>query len=78
MLPDTTIAQGQYQATTTNFVITAPDPNLAREAGRLADQYRQELSQQWLGYEIKNWKEKCPVQIKLGPHAGGETSEESS
>ncbi|MCH2181191.1 MAG: hypothetical protein MK108_04225 [Mariniblastus sp.] len=71
---DTAWAQGQYRAATTNFVITAPDPNLAREAGRLAEQYRRELSKQWLGYEIENWKEKCPVQIKLGPHAGGETS----
>ncbi len=67
-------AQGQYRTTTTNFVIMAPDPNLSREAGRLAEQYRRELSMQWLGYEIKNWKEKCPVQIQLGPHAGGETS----
>ena len=71
---DSLYAQGQYRTTTTNFVITAPDPNLAREAGRLAEQYRSELPKQWLGYEIKNWSEKCPVQIKLGPHAGGETS----
>lgn len=71
---DVVSAQGNYQTTTTNFVIMAPDPNLSREAGRLAEHYRRELSRQWLGYEIANWKEKCPVQIQLGPHAGGETS----
>ena len=71
---DTVCAQGNYQTTTTNFIIMAPDPNLSREAGRLAEQYRRELSKQWLGYEIANWKEKCPVQIQLGPHPGGETS----
>ena len=71
---DALLAQGSYRTTTTNFIITAPDPNLARQAGQLAEQYRKSLSLQWLGYEIATWQEKCPVQIQLGPHAGGETS----
>ena len=71
---DALMAQGNYRTTTTNFTITSPDPNLARRAGQLAEQYRKALSLQWLGYEIATWQERCPVQIVLGPHAGGETS----
>ena len=67
-------AQQTYQANTQNFVIYAPDQNLAKNAARLAEKYRRELSNNWLGYEIKPWTEKCPVYIQVGPHAGGETS----
>lgn len=63
-----------YQANSTNFVIYAPDSRLAKQASELAEKYRKELSLDWLGYEIPTWREKCPVQIQIGPHAGGETS----
>ena len=63
-----------YRAESENFIISAPSPRLARNAARLAEQYRKNLSIDWLGYEISKWREKCPVQIHIGPHAGGETS----
>ena len=69
------IASAQtYQANSANFVVFAPDSRLAKQASELAEKYRRELSLDWLGYEIPTWREKCPVQIQIGPHAGGETS----
>ncbi len=70
------VAEGQqtFRADTENFVIFAPDSNLAKKAATLAEKYRRELSNDWLGYEIKPWREKCPIHIQLGPNAGGETS----
>ncbi len=63
-----------YQAESENFVVYAPDRQLAKQAVRLAEKYRRELSIDWLGYEIPQWQEKCPVRVQVGPHAGGETS----
>ena len=67
-------SQTTYQANSDNFIVYAPDPGLARKASNLAEQYRKELSLDWLGYEIDRWREKCPIYISIGPHAGGETS----
>ena len=66
--------QQMYQTVTENFVVNAPDPQLARRAATLAEGYRASLSQEWLGYEIETWQQRCPITIEIGPHAGGETS----
>ena len=66
--------QQMYQTVTENFVVNAPDQQLARRAAVLAEKYRASLSQEWLGYEIENWQQRCPITIAIGPHAGGETS----
>ena len=63
-----------YQANSRNCVVFAPDARLARQASQLAEQYRKELSLDWLGYEIEPWRERCPIKIYLDPHAGGQTS----
>lgn len=70
----TLFAQRSYQATSQNFVVFAPDARLAQQASTLAEQYRKQLSIDWLGYEIETWRERCPIHIQIGPHAGGETS----
>lgn len=67
-------AQRAYQATSQNFVVFAPDARLAQQASVLAEQYRKQLSLDWLGYEIESWRERCPIHIQIGPQAGGETS----
>lgn len=63
-----------YQVNTENFSIRAPSEQMAKKAARLAEKYRTELSQDWLGYEIPQWDERCPVVIEIDRHAGGETS----
>ena len=63
-----------YQANSENFVVYAKDPNLAKRTSILAEQYRKQLSNEWLGYEIDRWAERCPIHVQVGIHAGGETS----
>ena len=72
--PNSAFGQRQYRTATRNFIVIAPDAALGQRAGELAEQYRKQLSLEWLGYEIKPWREKCPIRIEIGPHAGGETS----
>jgi len=62
------------EVSTRNFIIRAPNPQLAQQAARLAEQYRRELSIEWLGYEIAPWSEKVPVQVIIDRYPGGETS----
>ena len=74
------VAQGSaiqaqsYRHVTENFVIQAPDPVFARQIGSEAERFRRELAIEWLGEELPNWSEKCPVQVTLAAHSGGETS----
>jgi hypothetical protein len=73
-LPGLCAAQGNYQVTTRNFVVHAPEARLAKEIGRLAEIYRKDLSLEWLGYEIPAWQDRCPIEVEIGMNAGGETS----
>lgn len=57
-----------------NFVVYAPDPIMARKVSSEAERYRKQLAVEWLGKELPNWKQKCPITVELGMHAGGETS----
>src|SRR5262249_37658808 len=60
---------------TPNFVVHAPNQQLAEQYGRYAEHYRREKAIQWLGQEMPQWPEPCPITVKLtmgGP--GGATS----
>ena len=57
-----------------NFVVHAADPILARKVSTEAERFRKELAVEWLGKELPNWNQKCPITVELGMHAGGETS----
>lgn len=61
---------------TTNFVVNAPSPQLAKEIGDEAEQFRKELSFEWLGKELPRWSQPCPINAKVAPRlgAGGATS----
>jgi len=63
-----------FQHVTENFVVIAPDPVFAKQIGSEAERFRRELAIEWLGKELPNWSEKCPVQVTLAAHSGGETS----
>lgn len=67
-------AQQQFQFATDNFVVVAPDPAFARKVGNEAERFRRELAVEWIGKELPRWSEKCPIQVSLAAHAGGETS----
>lgn len=74
LIAETCLAQRGFQVTTENFIVNAPDSRMARDIGRLAEKFRRELSIDWLGYEIPTWKERCPINVQIAMHAGGETS----
>jgi hypothetical protein len=59
-----------------NFIIDAPTPELAQQIGQSAEKYRRELALEWLGKEMPNWAQPCPIQAQVAPNlgAGGATS----
>lgn len=67
-------AQTAFRAQSKNFVVTAADEVLAKQVAHEAERYRRELALEWLGHEIADWHQKCPIQVELGPHSGGETT----
>lgn len=69
-----TSAQQLFRAESPNFTVFAPDPAFAKKVSKEAERFRQELAIEWLGKELPQWKEKCPIRVSLSPHSGGETS----
>jgi hypothetical protein len=61
---------------TTNFVVSAPTPQLAKEIGDQAEVYRRDLAIEWLGKELPTWSKPCPINAQVAPNlgAGGATS----
>ncbi|MEZ6095619.1 MAG: hypothetical protein R3C03_15560 [Pirellulaceae bacterium] len=63
-----------YQVETENFIVRAADANLAKQVAHQAEQFRKSLAVEWLEHELPTWQDKCPIQVEIGPHSGGETS----
>ena len=60
---------------TTNFLVSAPTPEIARKVGEAAEFWRVELAQQWLGTTLPDWYQRCPISVKVGQiGAGGATT----
>ncbi|MBL9162698.1 MAG: hypothetical protein JNL18_08210 [Planctomycetaceae bacterium] len=61
---------------TVNFTVDAPTPQLAKEIGDSAEQWRRELAIEWLGKELPRWSQPCPIKALVAPTlgAGGATS----
>ena len=68
------IAAQQFRHATENFIVVAPDPAFAKKIASEAERFRKELAIEWLDYELPTWTEKCPIEVSIAPHAGGETS----
>jgi hypothetical protein len=68
-------ALGGASHRTTNFVVEAPTPEIARKVGESAETYRSAIAREWLGKEIPAWTTPCPIRVKLTRgEAGGLTS----
>src|SRR3954466_13505956 len=61
---------------TTNFTVSAPTPQLAKEIGDQAEVFRRDLAIEWLGKELPAWSKTCPINAQVAPNlgAGGATS----
>lgn len=60
---------------TQNFLVEAPDARVARQVGDYAEYYRKEKAMQWLGQEMPNWNQPCPLKVSLTMNgSGGATS----
>src|SRR3954467_1892874 len=63
-------------ARTQNFIVSAPSQELANEIAKAAEEFRRDLAIQWLGHELPNWEQPCPITAQVDPRhgAGGATS----
>jgi len=61
---------------TANFVVEAPTAEMAQQIGKAAEKYRRELAIEWLGSEMANWAQPCPITAQVADNlgAGGATS----
>jgi hypothetical protein len=74
LLPLGSVANAAAGFKTTNFVVSAPTPQLAKEIGDQAEVYRKQLAIEWLGKELPAWSKPCPINAELKSGAGGATS----
>lgn len=61
---------------TANFAVDAPTPELAKSIGDQAEVFRRDLAMEWLGQELPQWSQPCPIHAKVAPNlgAGGATT----
>ena len=61
---------------TQNFVVTAPNAQIAKQVGDSAERFRRDLAVEWLGEPMPAWSQPCPIQVQVGERmgAGGATS----
>ena len=55
---------------TTNFTVSAPTPQLAKEIGDQAEVYRKQLAIEWLGQELPPWSKPCPIHAQVAAEFG--------
>lgn len=48
---------------TPNFIVNSADPQVCKLVGQWAEHYRKEKAIQWLGREMPNWPEPCPLRV---------------
>src|SRR5262245_637238 len=46
---------------TTNFVVHAPNAQVAQQVGQWAEHYRRTKALEWLGQEMPTWPQPCPL-----------------
>jgi hypothetical protein len=65
LLALTTIASMGAEVRTTNFIVIAANPQVCERVGQWAEYYRKEKAVQWLGHEMPNWPEPCPLKVTV-------------
>ena len=74
VLPANILCAAGYR--TANFVVEAPNPQVAQKIGDAAEQYRHDLAIEWIGQPLPRWSQPCPITAEVAPTlgAGGATS----
>jgi len=52
---------------TQNFIVHAPDDQLAAAVAEAAEKYRHDLAIYWLGQALPPWQSPCPIRVIAGP-----------
>ena len=60
-----TVCSMGAEVRTTNFVIISASPEVCQQVAKWAEHYRKEKAIQWLGREMPNWPEPCPLRVKV-------------
>jgi hypothetical protein len=50
---------------TQNFVVHAPSNEIAQQVGQWAEYYRKAKAVEWLGHEMPNWQQPCPLYVNV-------------
>jgi hypothetical protein len=59
----------------TNFLVEAPNAQIAQQVAQTAEFYRREKALEWLGEEMQPWPEPCPLKVRVTMGgSGGATS----
>lgn len=52
---------------TQNFIVHAPNAQLANAVAEAAEKYRHDLAVYWLGQPLPPWQSPCPIRVVAGP-----------
>lgn len=50
---------------TPNFVVISASSEVCQQVGKWAEHYRKEKAVSWLGHEMPNWPEPCPLRVNV-------------
>lgn len=59
---------------TRNFLAVGPTTAIAKRVAEEAEKHRKRLAKLWLGKEIPDWPQRCPICIRLDSMCGGATN----
>jgi hypothetical protein len=63
-------ADGSNHYQTTNFIVEAPTPAIAKVIGEAAERHRKEIAQLWLEKELPKWEPPCPIRVEIDTPKG--------
>jgi hypothetical protein len=58
-------SMGAAQHRTQNFDVHAPNKEIAQQVGQWAEYYRKVKAVEWLGQEMPNWPQPCPLYVTI-------------
>jgi hypothetical protein len=69
-------AAGMGRTVTRNFIVVASSQQQADTMAEAAERYRSQLAKYWLGQELPDWPQPCPISVRASQRlgAGGSTS----